>query len=351
MENINNVIDKLAQDMDSKSNVLKACYMTLKNNHNAISYFEKSMDEAFDSGEVILRLYGLLQALFVCIDSLYTLTFKITGTKNFININDNKALRELKYIRNDVVGHPTNRIVDDKTEYAILNPDDIKKDEFTYSVFSDVEYKKHVIFKNLLTAYKEEAFKLLTALDSYVTSAKTPYLLDDAINIYETFLNGEDIRSHLSLFKKKYNENNSSSRVFRRIKLIGRLFTDYQKKPDGLKRYVTGYHLYKLISMIATDEDLNSMVKPLRLPNALSKIFSFFDDNSHLVHHFECIYDANHPMFYSSIEQIIKAAKKAKNKTTSEYFEQIKESAYKHDNEYVYAYASILREYMGRKKK
>lgn len=85
------------------------------------------MDEAFDSGEVILRLYGLLQALFVCIDSLYTLTFKITGTKNFININDNKALRELKYIRNDVVGHPTNRIVDDKTEYAILNPDDIKK--------------------------------------------------------------------------------------------------------------------------------------------------------------------------------------------------------------------------------
>lgn len=178
---------------------------------------------------MILRLYGLLQALFVCIDSLYTLTFKITGTKNFININDNKALRELKYIRNDVVGHPTNRIVDDKTEYAILNPDDIKKDEFTYSVFSDVEYKKHVIFKNLLTAYKEEAFKLLTALDSYVTSAKTPYLLDDAINIYETFLNGEDIRSHLSLFKKKYNENNSSSRVFRRIKLIGRLFTDYQK--------------------------------------------------------------------------------------------------------------------------
>ena len=176
-------------------------------------------------------------------------------------------------------------------------------------------------------------------------------MLDDAINIYETFLNGEDIRSHLSLFKKKYNENNSSSRVFRRIKLIGRLFTDYQKNPDGLKRYVTGYHLYKLISMIATDEDLNSMVKPLRLPNALSKIFSFFDDNLHLVHHFECIYDANHPMFYSSIEQIIKAAKKAKNKTTSEYFEQIKESAYKHDNEYVYAYASILREYKGRKKK
>ena len=206
MEKVNNVIDKLAQDMDSKSNVLKACYMTLKNNHNAILYFEKSMDEAFDSGEVILRLYGLLQALFVCIDALYTLTFKITGTKNFININDNKALRELKYIRNDVVGHPTNRIVDDKTEYAILNPDDIKKDEFTYSVFSDVEYKKHVIFKNLLTAYKEEAFKLLTALDSYVTSAKTPYLLDDAINIYETFLNGEDIRSHLSLFKKKYND-------------------------------------------------------------------------------------------------------------------------------------------------
>lgn len=351
MEKVNNIIDKLAQDIDSKSNVLKSCYTTLRNNHNAISYFEKSMEKNYEPGEAILRLYGLLQALFVCIDSLYTMTFKITGTKNFININDNKALRELKYIRNDVVGHPTNRIVDDKTEYAILNPNDIKSDEFTYSVFSDVEYKKHVVFNDLVKAYKDEAFKLLNALDAYVTSSKTPYLLDDAINIYETFLNGEDIRSHLSLFKKKYNEGNSNSRIFKRIRLVTRLFTDFQKNPDGIKRYVTGYHLYKLCSVVAVDEDLNSMIKPLRLPNALSKIFQFFDDNPLLIHHFECIYDANHPMFYSSIEQIIKAAKKAKNKTVSDYFEKIKEAAYKHDNEYVYAYASILREYKGKKKK
>lgn len=351
MEKVNEIIDKLSQDIDSKSSVLKSCYITIKNNHKAIEYFENSMNEKYETGQAVLRLYGFLQALFVCIDTLYMMTLKITGTKNFININDNKALRELKYIRNDVVGHPTNRIVDDKTEYAILNPDDIKNEEFTYSVFSDVEYKKHVVFADLLKAYKDEAFKLLNALDAYVTSAKTPYLLDDAINIYETFLNGDDIRGHLALFKRKYKEGNINSRISRRIKLVGRLFTDFEKNPDGVKRYVTAYHLYKLVSMIAADEDLNSRIKPLRLPNTLSKIFQFFDNNPLLIHHFECIYDANHPMFYSSIEQIIKAAKKLKNKTVSDYFEQIKEAAYKHDNEYVYAYAAVLREYKGKKKK
>lgn len=350
MKQVNEALERLYNDLSASSNVINVCYRTLLNNHGAISHFIDNIDNDYDKGESVLRLYGLLQALFVCIDALYTLTLKVTGTKNFININDNKALRELKYIRNDVVGHPTNRIVEDKEEYAMLNPSDIKNGEFTYSIFSETEQKKHVVFSELVNAYKEETIKLLNALDSYVSSSKTPYLLDDIIDIYNTFVNGDDIRSHLTLFKRKYNEKNSNSRVFRRVNLVIRLYNDYLKKPDGIKRYITSYHLYKLASLIAIDEDIKSIIKPLRLPNSLSKIFSFFDDNPLLIHHFDCIYDRNHPMFYSSIEQIIKQGRKSKNQTVISYFSQIKEAAYKRDNEFVYAYASVLRKYKNKKK-
>ena len=84
------------------------------------SYFKDSVSN-FDLSDNVLRLYALLQGLFVSIDSLYALTYSLTKSKNFININVNEHLRELKYIRNDVVGHPANRVLDsDALAYCIL---------------------------------------------------------------------------------------------------------------------------------------------------------------------------------------------------------------------------------------
>ena len=91
----------------------------------------------------VMKLYALLQSLFVSIDSLYALSYSLTGTKNYININKNQNLRNLKYIRNDVVGHPANRILDsDVLAYCILDSKSINKESFAYNIYSKSKVTK-----------------------------------------------------------------------------------------------------------------------------------------------------------------------------------------------------------------
>ena len=45
-------------------------------------------------GDNALRLYALLQGLFVSIDSLYAIAYALTKSKRFININNNPDLRK-----------------------------------------------------------------------------------------------------------------------------------------------------------------------------------------------------------------------------------------------------------------
>lgn len=342
MNSLNEIINNINKDLNTKNPVLKSCYITLINNHKAISYFKDTKYNKFELGENILRLYGLLQSLFVCIDALYTLSYKITGSKNFISINDNKVLRELKYIRNDVVGHPTNRIVDDHEEYACLYESDIKEDEFSYHIYSNDEKIRNVKYDDLIDAYKKESNTFLSSISEYIKSAQTPYLYDDVITIYKSFINGENIRTHLTLFKKAYNKNNTSTRVFKKIKLLLRLNTDYQKSNDEIYHYLLAYHIYKLALLIGINENVSNTIKLNNMPNTLNKILNFLKSNN-LINLLNNLYDINHPMFYSSLEQILKSSRKSKNKTVENYFLNIKGYAKKKDSEYVYAFTSILK--------
>lgn len=343
MNSLNEIIDNININLNTTNPVLKSCYITLKNNHKAISYFKNSKYNDFKDGENILRLYGLLQSLFVCIDALYTLSYKITGSKNFISINDNKVLRELKYIRNDVVGHPTNRIVDDHEEYACLYEKDITNDAFSYHIYSNDEKIRNINYDDLIEAYQKEAYIFLTSINEYIKSASTPYLYDDVITIYKTFMNGENIRTHLTLFKKAYNKNNTSTRVFKKIKLLLRLNTDYQKSHDEVYHYMILYHIYKLASLIGINENVALCIKLNNMPNTLSKILNFLKSHN-LINLFNNLYDLNHPLFYSSLDQILKISRKTKNKTVENFFLNIKGYAKKKDNEYVYAFTSIFKE-------
>ena len=98
-----------------------------------------------DKGDYALRLYALLQALFVSIDSLYAMAYGLTKSRSFININANPDLRLLKYIRNDVVGHPSNRIVSDDIDFCVLDDSSITKEEFNYYIYSKEEIKKKTV--------------------------------------------------------------------------------------------------------------------------------------------------------------------------------------------------------------
>ena len=112
--------------------------------------------------EYILRLYALLQGLFVSVDSLYSFTYALTGSKNFININNNIYLRNLKYVRNNVVGHPANRIYGGNDAYCILDNDRITKNFFSYNIYTKDNIKSITVDTNeLIYSYLKEANNLL----------------------------------------------------------------------------------------------------------------------------------------------------------------------------------------------
>ena len=50
-------------------------------------------EKELDKGDYSLRLYALLQSLFVGIDSLYAIAYALTKSKSFININANADVR------------------------------------------------------------------------------------------------------------------------------------------------------------------------------------------------------------------------------------------------------------------
>lgn len=337
---------KLEADLSNNSYILKSCFNTLNNNHNAIEYFIKNNKVVQDAGGKILNLYGLLQVLFVCIDTLYILSYRITLSKNFININDNKILRELKYIRNDVVGHPTNRVVDDHIEHAILNGEDITEEGFLYHIyFEGNETIRTVKYDDLIKSYYKEAYDFITSIDSYVTSAKTTYLLDDIVDVYDAFINGKDIRVHLQMLKKTFSKNCIDSRLLKKINLITRLFKDYNVNSSSTLRYIIAFQIAKLAEYISNQEDIKQTLNLIRMPNSLKKIFTFFDNNKELVCLIDNIYDSNHPLFNSSIDHIIKQARKQKNTSVAEYFLAIKEESLKNNRDFVYAYSIILKQY------
>ena len=151
-------------------------------------------EENLAKEDYALRLYALLQSLFVSIDSLYSLAYGITRSKSFININNNKDLRNLKYIRNDVVGHPSNRMLgNEDLAYCILDEDSITKESFSYFIFSkDSREEKVIDINSLLKSYYEESNDLLetllelardninsTALEAKITSVLDGFYLYD----------------------------------------------------------------------------------------------------------------------------------------------------------------------------
>ena len=117
--------NKIKQGEDNHAQY-KASINALELNNEIMAYFEKSKDGEAPAGECLSRVYALLQTLFVSIDALYSLNILLTRNKNNININQNRQLRELKYIRNDVVGHPVNRIfANDEVGFCVLKKNDI----------------------------------------------------------------------------------------------------------------------------------------------------------------------------------------------------------------------------------
>src|SRR3989339_1754815 len=146
-----------------------------------------------EKGAILLDVFGVLQGLFVAIDALYDLAIGLTQYKYHVNINQNPTLHELKYIRNDIVGHPTHRTYPDGgVGFSILDTKELSKEKLSYHTYiyekNSLEVKtKDVMFHPLIEAYKKERDIVLNDILQYLQHAVTKTDIPEQVyTLYET---------------------------------------------------------------------------------------------------------------------------------------------------------------------
>lgn len=320
-----------------ETNKIQKCYFSLE-------------DQTEDYN--VMKLYALLQSLFVSIDSLYALSYSLTGSKNYININKNQTLRNLKYIRNDVVGHPANRILNSEVlAYCILDSKSITKESFSYDIYSKSEIiTKHVSLIELISAYYEETNVFLNELQNVINSKTINKSLEaSAIEVLQSFKNNEDYASKLSILKEKYlsfhkNAKSNQHRVLWRIEIINDLleFKSSDQDIKELQNYVIGLEIIKICQLLSNNQKYSLDSK---LPKLVLNFYRFLNQNKELIHFIERIDDIKNPLFSNSIEQIYKYAKKKKAENVCKYIELLYLLFKENNDNLLYGFSLPIREY------
>ena len=279
------------------------------------SYMKEEKD--LEDRDVCLRVYALLQALFVSVDSLYQMALALTSSKSFININSNKNLRELKYIRNDVVGHPSNRVVSNDSAYCILDYDNITKEKLCYQIFEVGRRKdiRVVYIEELIISYYIEANNFLNELLN-VNSIKQDKkeLIDKYTSVIKRFYNYLDYKKSLDEFIDLYmtyypSANKSQHRVLWRYDLICHLLRYNTKSKEEKDIILHAIRLelekiYDLISGLPYEIEINR-----RLPRSISAFYHTLNRHPELYGYLDNLTNTADPMFFESISKIYKVCK------------------------------------------
>ena len=276
------------------------------------AYLKK--EEGLDDADVALRVYALLQALFVSVDSLYQIALSLTSSKSFININSNKNLRELKYIRNDVVGHPSNRVVCHDNAYCILDYSNITKEKLCYTIYQDDGKKetKTVYIDDLIVSYYIESNNFLKELLN-VNSIKQDKkeLIDKYTSVIKRFYNYLDYKQALDEFIDLYmtyypSANKSQHRVLWRYELICHLlrYNTKSKEEKDIILHAVRLELEKIYELVAGIPF--SIEISRRLPRSISAFYHTLNRHPELHIYLDNLSNTADPLFFEAISKIYK---------------------------------------------
>ncbi len=310
LEKLKMYIDQLDKGKnDSHSIRAMSSYDMIKNTDLMIKrYCEQDQS---DQGSILLDVFGLLQGLFVAIDALYDLAIGLTQYKYHININQNPVLHELKYIRNDIVGHPTHRTYHQGgMGFSILKPNMISKEKIVYQTYiyqkNHMEIKeKEVIFKPLLENYQSEKEIILKNIYQYLIHSETKTNIPEKLfNLYET-LNLDILNEVEKEFRKTYElEENSNHRFFWRANLL-RTLINWHEQDDDLNQlimYMSKVQVSKMYDMALDMEHRTGADLYTEIPTVLSKFYKFMRRNEKdALKLLSYIHDFDHPLHHGDL--------------------------------------------------
>lgn len=338
--------------LESKSYAIAAALSALETtNEVQKNYF--NLEASTDVSANVLRLYALLQSLFVSIDSLYALAFSLTKSKNFININRNKDLRDLKYIRNDVVGHPANRSYNSNSlAYCILDNTSISKENFSYDVYTGKGIdRKTIDIISIVNSYYNECNSLLSELFKIAKDNKSSSVLTLKISsILDTYSMNGNYKIELAKFKKQYlsqypNASANQHRVLWRLDLIDKLMSYKTADQDieDLIEHSIGLELIKIYQLVSGK--LYKVTTGKKNPYLVSAFYRFLNKNRSLAGLIESITDINHPLFRDTISKFLEVAKSKNTEAVIKYLDFINSLCETGQDELVYAITLPIKEY------
>jgi hypothetical protein len=306
LKNLKSFVDDLKVDLKNSHGYRAASsFVMLEDVDLMIERYLK--EKQTDKGAILLDVFGLLQGLFVAIDALYDLAIGLTQYKYHVNINLNKALHELKYIRNDIVGHPTHRTYNDGgVGFSLIIQDSISKEKLSYETYiyekNNVEVKtKEVLFKPLIEAYHEEKDIILANIFQYLKHDETKTNIPEQIyTLFETF-DLELLKKIKEDFCKEYLiEETNSHRFLWRISLLEKiiLWDEVDKELVELVLYMGKLQASKLYDMALDLEKRRSQDLYAPIPQIVHTFYKFIRRNESVaIKLLDNLHDFNHPFY------------------------------------------------------
>lgn len=327
-------------------------------NNELLKYVGKTFDGDAKEGEALERLYAVLQSLFVSIDALYTLNIILTKNKNNININQNRQLRELKYIRNDVVGHPSNRVYDgERVGCCVLKKDLVTKKSFKYYIYFNGEIKaREVKIPELINSYYDEANKFLTRAMGF-----KDYSIDEIVAQLRKIMRklASDVETKEDIFELRslYLKSNAATskndvRFIWRVELLLKLenvFTENDKELKDIVDYAIGYQLVKLYETLTpygVNSEKEGLANAKKKPKGILQFEKMVEKNSSIETSSKFLHDMTHPLFVGSLNKCIDYANETGSGSAKKYLEVIKTYYEQKDSDMVYCLGISLKNCM-----
>jgi len=325
---------------------------TLENIYYIIDEYLISYKVERKKQEQLLLLFGLLQGIFAGIDALYSLGRSLGLNKILIGLNQNKVLKEIKRIRNDVVGHTTYRYYDNNTiGFCILDFEKMTESTIFYSIYTDdsddVE-RKTVDMIEVINSYLKESITNLQSTSRFLDlklKIDTVNLLDLAIALFNNYSNEVKDKISLGKIKENYQKlmeiDNENDRILWRISNIEYMFSleenDYVKNLIFLeikKLYESLYELERQVNSQARKQSLVFDGNPEL--NRLKR-----DLRKHKDKNYNLYNDYTHPLYLKFLKSLIKKLKKEKKYyNLSLWLEKI---VSENDQVLLYAFGSYLK--------
>lgn len=301
---------------------IKSCIQVLRQSEGIIESFLEKQD-IVDESDILIYIFGLLQNLFVSIDALYDLTKLTMSNKYAINVNQNKNLRELKYIRNDIVGHPTHRTYSTGgVGFSIFSVSLTSMHMITYEThffkqkFHET-FKHHIKTKELIDDYHLESKQIIDEIETHLRKSQAkPEVSLLARQLFEG-IQLESFDYHLlQRIKDEFSENRelnkeSHNRLIWRLDLLSVL--DNWKETDPEKRafiqYMKEEQAYKIYEMTSIMESVEPKYIKISHPVLLQSFFRFIKDEESREKYLKYLKTFDHPYHQADIDELLSDAR------------------------------------------